>query len=143
MDNYTTPTLTKARITKLSRPGLATPQSQLNLGFKIQTWVKHNKTLITQKPVWIFQIYPKTIGFLLNLGFISFVIPAEMFLREELKINFIRRFIDLKFPSYVNFRSLIKDMLSEFILYMVKVTLKKNLSFYNLSVYVNNTTQTH
>ena len=26
---------------------------------KIQIWVKHNSTLITQNPVSIFQIYPK------------------------------------------------------------------------------------
>ena len=31
-------------------PGLAKLQSQLNLIFKIQTWVKHNRTLITQNP---------------------------------------------------------------------------------------------
>ena len=29
-------------------PGLAKPQSQLNLGFKIQTLVKHNRTIMTQ-----------------------------------------------------------------------------------------------
>ena len=30
--------------------------SVIKLDFKIQTWVKHNKTLITQNPVSIFQI---------------------------------------------------------------------------------------
>ena len=40
----------------------------MKLGFKIQNWVKHNKTLITQNTVFIFQIYAKNSVFILNLG---------------------------------------------------------------------------
>ena len=40
---------------------------------KIQTWVKHKRTLITQNPVSIFQIFPKIRGL-----FKVFVIPANI-----------------------------------------------------------------
>ena len=39
---------------------LAKPKSKYKaIGLKIQIWVKHNRTLITQTPVSVFQIYPK------------------------------------------------------------------------------------
>ena len=42
----------------------------------MQTWVKHNRTLITQNLGSIFQIYPKT-SVLLNLGKETYVIRAK------------------------------------------------------------------
>ena len=44
------------------------PSLSIKLGFKIQIWVKHNRTLITQNPVLICQIYPKNQVSVLNLG---------------------------------------------------------------------------
>ena len=42
-------------------PVLAKPESKFKARFKnTGTWVKHNKTLTTQNPVLLFQIYPKT-----------------------------------------------------------------------------------
>ena len=44
------------------------PSFSIKLGFEIQIWVKHNRKLITQNQVSIFQIYPKNQVFILNIG---------------------------------------------------------------------------
>ena len=53
------------RITELSRPRFS--KNMVLVGLKIQTWVKHNRALITQNAVLIFQITLK-LDFILNLG---------------------------------------------------------------------------
>ena len=67
-------------ITELSRPGFSkTLVLVLNQVLKIQNWVQHNKTLIAQNPVLIFQSYPKNQVFILKPGLESSVIPPSKF----------------------------------------------------------------
>ena len=45
-------------------------QNFLDPVLKIQIWVKHNKTLITQNPVLIFQIVPKKLLIFVEKGLV-------------------------------------------------------------------------
>ena len=46
--------------TELFRPGFSKTLVLVKSRVQKYNWVKHNRTLITQNPVSLFQIYPKT-----------------------------------------------------------------------------------
>ena len=76
-------------------PGLAKPQYQLNMGLKIPTWVKHNRTLMTQSLVSIIQIQPNT--WVLSIKMIFYLCLSFIFL-SVIKIYIF--FINIQYQCF-------------------------------------------